>query len=204
MVKFAVKEYTYFANIRIEPIRPLEQVNFPRQIRKGLLRTTVKRLNDRDWRTVVTELGEMWGGDAESVFANALPSKLTLHAEMQLLYFYELYPELTPIHRAMGTSKKACFCCQQYMNQHSPNFKVSACHQKVYPTWLPPHYFTGEDIWKFSKQLERSLKEELNSDLRAPRHPRGRDSTAGPSLTATATVVPTEKWTQTMARVYGK
>lgn len=188
MVKFAMKEPGVFANIQIQVIEASEQVSFSVPKRKHLLRDQVESLTGQDGASIMADLSQLWETETpESKFAKAWPSELTLHAEMQLLRFYDSNPRCTPNPRFMGTSKKACFFCYEYMKQHHLRFQVSACHQKVYSTWLPPKASTQKDIWKFHDLVKQLAAAELKTDLKGPRRPWARDSTAGPTLTATAT-----------------
>jgi hypothetical protein len=70
---------------------------------------------------------------------------------------------------------------------------------------MPPpcHDIPGEAkyncFWRLSKKIEHITRKELKSGLEALQMPRNKDSTAGPSLTVTATV-PTEVWERHIAR----
>lgn len=188
MVKFAMKEPGVFVNIQIRAIEASEQVSFSVPKRKHLLRNQVESLTGQDGTRIMADLSQLWETETpESKFAKACPSELTLHAEMQLLGFYDSNPRCAPNPRFIGTSKKACFFCYEYMKQHHLRFQVSACHQKVYSTWLPPKAKTQKNIWKFHDLVKQLAVAELKTDLKGPRRPWARDSTAGPTLTATAT-----------------
>lgn len=113
---------------------------------------------------------------------------------MQIVVFYEGNPSLVPRMPLIGTSKKACFLCHKYLLHHPLKLQVLACHEKIYPTWMPPPYypvpgqFKSTPFLKLSNDIEQLTKRELKTALTAPRRPRNLDSTAGPSLTITATV----------------
>ncbi|KAM0547830.1 hypothetical protein ACHAPJ_010176 [Fusarium lateritium] len=135
--------------------------------------------------------------NVEARLRKACHLDLTLHAEMQIVVFYEGNPEYVPRMRFIGTSKKACFLCDKYLRQHPLRLQVSACHQKIYPSWMPPPYYrvSGKlrniPFIKLGDEIEKLTRRELETALTAPRRPWNYDSTAGPSLTLTATV-PTE------------
>jgi hypothetical protein len=118
---------------------------------------------------------------------------LTVHAEMQLLSFYDHNPHLTPRLLFMGTSKKACYLCYEFISRHPLSIGVSASHQKLYPTWMPAPCFSAvrkkhkNMLWEFSRHLEETTVRDLGNRLGITR-PYNLDSTAGPSLTTTGSI----------------
>jgi hypothetical protein len=195
MVKLAMKQPGVFASIHVQGVEAPAQQAFSLVRETAPLRTALKRLVKKDCEITMDNLAQRWEtDDVEAKLRKACRLKLTLHAEMQLLEFYDRNPALVPQLRLMGTSKKACYLCQEFLLRHPLHIRVSACHQKVYPTWMPP---SCQDIpkearnkllWNFSKHIEQVTVRELRTGLAASRRPRNKDSTAGPSLTVTATV----------------
>lgn len=207
MVKFAMKHPEVFASIRIQNIEAPTQRTFSLLNEKFPLQRALERLiKNRSMmsRTKEKLADRLQTSNVEAKLYGACKLRLTLHAEMQLLGFYERNPALVPQLRLMGTSKKACYLCHEYLLLHTFSIRVSACHQKIYPTWMPPpcHDIPGGPqyncFWRLSKKIEKITIKELKSDLEAPQRPRNKDSTAGPSLTMTATV-PTEVWERHIA-----
>jgi hypothetical protein len=198
MVKFAIKQPAVFADIRIQHVAAPIQQRFSLFNEKNALQRALQRLV-RDRSKIMTTKGKLadrWQtSDVEAKFHHACNLKLTLHAEMQLLDFYESNPSLVPQLRLMGTSKKACYLCHEYLLLHPFSIRVSACHQKIYPSWMPPplHGIPRETKYhcfrRLIRKIERITIQELKSSLEAPQRPRNKDSTAGPSLTVTATVI---------------
>ncbi|KAF5536715.1 hypothetical protein FPHYL_12925 [Fusarium phyllophilum] len=198
MVKFAVKEPGIFVNIAIRPINAPDPYRFKFPRDEAPLLTVVSTLVGKDTSSTMEKLEKHLGAhDVETRLRGVCPTKLTLHAEMQMVVFYEGNPGLAPHLRLIGTSKKACFLCDKYLRHHSLRLQASACHQKIYPSWMPPPYYNvpGNSAQlpfiKLSRDIEKLTRQELKSALTAPRRPPNYDSTAGPSLTLTATV-PTE------------
>ena len=198
MVKLAMKQPELFAGIHIRDVDAPASEKFALHQEKTPLRKALKRLLKNDCEMTLDKLAQRWeSDDVEVNLRRACRLTLTLHAEMQLLEFYDRNPALVPQLRLMGTSKKACYLCHEFLLHHPLHIRVSASHQKVYPTWMPP---SSRDIpggvkskvfWKFSKHIEQVTVEALRTGLAASRRRMSKDSTAGPSLTATATV-PTE------------
>ncbi|KAH8903007.1 hypothetical protein BR93DRAFT_885843 [Coniochaeta sp. PMI_546] len=197
MVKLAVMQPEVFADIQIREV----EVEAPswRSLslsgHKAALSAAIQDLVGKEAGMTMQLLEKHLGTqDVEATLRRVCGLHLTLHAEMQLVVFYEGNPELAPLLRFIGTSKKACFLCHEYLLQHPLRLQVSACHQKIYPSWMPPPYFPvprqfkNPPFLKLSKRIEQLTKLELKTALTAPRRPRNQDSTAGPSLTTTATV----------------
>ncbi|KAJ3546327.1 hypothetical protein NM208_g2061 [Fusarium decemcellulare] len=202
MVKFAAKEPEVFVGIHIRDVKPPNSRSFTLSNEKTPLLAAIKSLVKEDSGMIMEQLEKHLGTqDVEVRLRRACRLSLTLHAEMQIVVFYEGNPDSTPRMPFIGTSKKACFLCHRYLLQHSLRLQVSACHQKIYPSWMPPPYypipgrFKSTPFLKLSKEIEQLTKRELNTALNAPRRPRNYDSTAGPSLTLTATA-PTELGSQ--------
>ncbi|KAI9815109.1 MAG: hypothetical protein M1827_002952 [Pycnora praestabilis] len=70
--------------------------------------------------------------------------KRHVHAEIQMLVYYELLPPL-PIHslqpRIIGVSKDACYLCDLFLKQHK-KFYVSKTHGRLYQQWTVPDLCT--------------------------------------------------------------
>lgn len=195
MVKLAAKQPEVFAGIRIQEVEAPNSRPFSIRTEKTPLLAVVKNLVKEDSGVTMEQLEKhLSTQDVEAQLRRKCQLNLTLHAEMQIVVFYEGNPSLAPRMRFIGTSKKACFLCHEYLLLHPLRLQVSACHQKIYPSWMPPPYyriheqFKGTPFFKLSKNIEQLTKRELKTALTAPRRPRNQDSTAGPSLTITATV----------------
>ncbi|EKJ68746.1 hypothetical protein FPSE_11077 [Fusarium pseudograminearum CS3096] len=197
MVKLAVKEPEIFAQISIKGSRAPKQLHFRYPYDENPL-LTVRNIVGANSRPVMEQLeNRLDTSNLEARLRRACRLDLTLHAEMQLVVFYEGNPAHNPCMRFIGTSKKACFLCDKYMRLHPLRLQTSASHQKIYPSWMPPPYYGTTEtsirtpFMKLSKEIEELATRELKHGLTVPRRVWNHDSTAGPSLTATATV-PTE------------
>ncbi|KAF5246367.1 hypothetical protein FANTH_6882 [Fusarium anthophilum] len=198
MVKFAMKEPGIFINIAIRPINAPHQRRFKLPKDEAPLLAIVRTLMRKDTNSTMEKLEKHLGThDVEARLRRACPPMLTLHAEMQIVVFYESNPGVAPHLRLIGTSKKACFLCDKYLRHHPLRLQASACHQKIYPSWMPPPYHNvpGNSaklaFINLSRDIANLAGQDLKTALTAPPRPPNYDSTAGPSLTLTATV-PTE------------
>lgn len=190
MIKLAAKQPEIFTDICITEIRAPEVCRFSIANEKATLLTVVKNLVRDDAAITIERLQKhLDTPDTEKKLRNACKLELTLHAEMQIVVFYAGNPSLVPRMPFIGTSKKACFLCYEYLLQHPLRLQVSACHQKIYPSWMPPPYypvpgkFKSAPFTRLSRSIEQLTRRELKSALTIPRRARTQDSTAGPSLT---------------------
>lgn len=196
MIKLAAQQPEAFASIRIQGVNAPEFRPFSLSLKeKTPLLETVKKLFKEDSGIIMEQLEKHLGTqNAEAELHKACRLNLTLHAEMQLVLFYEGNPASTPRMLFIGTSKKACFHCHEYLLRHPLGLQVMACHQKIYPSWMPPPFYKipgqsrSTTFIKLSKMIEQLTKEELRTALNNPRRPKNQDSTAGPSLSITTTV----------------
>lgn len=194
MLKLAYKQPLVFTNgIHVEPVDAPEPQKFSLGLEKTPLLTVLKKITEVDPQILKDKLGQLWlTDDPESKLRRACRMTLTVHAEMQLLSFYDHNPQLTPRLLFMGTSKKACYLCHEFISRHPLTIGVSATHQKLYPTWMPAPCSSAVRkrhkvlLWEFSKHLEQTTARDLETRLGIQR-PYTRDSTAGPSLTTTGT-----------------
>ncbi|KAH7127920.1 hypothetical protein B0J13DRAFT_646022 [Dactylonectria estremocensis] len=194
MLKFATAQRTIFEQIHVETVTAPEQQRFSLSNDRHALMAVLKRLLPKaDHQKLMSQLGQTWfRDDPEQRFRDACRLTLTVHAEMQLLTFYDHHTEFTPRLFYMGTSKKACFLCDRYMSHHPLMMSVSASHQKLYPSWMPAPCSESSvrkehkvRLWELSRHLEQTTARDLETRLGIARRPRTLDSTAGPSLTTT-------------------
>lgn len=194
MAKLAAKRPEVFMDIQIQDVEAPISRSFSLPQEKAPVLAAMESLCKEEAGTIMEKLEErLCTQDVEARVRNACRLRLTLHAEMQLVVFYEGRPDLAPQMPFIGTSKKACFLCYEYLRRHPLKLQVSACHQKLYPTWMPPPYYPTPRQYKsktfiaLSRDIERLTKRELKASPTAPRRLKNQDSTAGPSLTKTAT-----------------
>ena len=194
MAKLAAKRPEVFMDIQIQAVDAPVLRSFSLRQEKAPVLTALKTLCGEEARTIMGNLEVRLGTqDVEACVRNACRLKLALHAEMQLVVFYEGRPDLVPQMPFIGTSKKACFLCYEYVRRHPLGLRVSACHQKIYETWMPPPYYPSPAQYKsktfvaLSRRIEQLTKQEVKAPPTTPRRQKNQDSTAGPSLTKTAT-----------------
>ncbi|KAI9152288.1 hypothetical protein HJFPF1_09518 [Paramyrothecium foliicola] len=191
LTEFAQKEPKILKTVRIKPVEAPPKQCF-RMREKDVLVKLLARLQTNDREQLMVQLGKFWcNPDPAAYFQDACCRKLAVHAEMQLLGFYDSHPESTPQFLFMGTSKKACYLCYKFLSQHSPRMAVSACHQKIYPSWMPwqPRLQASNQLKEKHKNIQRQIIRQLETTAKSDvanrlglKRPANLDSTAGPSL----------------------
>lgn len=182
-----------FNPMLVEPVVAPPQTGFTITEGELPLTSVLKRLVGGREADYVSRLTRIWGvTDSEAHFRKACSLTLPVHAEMQLLNFYDQHPERRPAFRFIGVSKKSCFLCQRFLASHPRSLSVSSCHQKLYLAWRPPPT-TKSYIYKqyksitteLSKTMEAAAKQELEGRM-GHRRPVPPDSTTGVSLSGFA------------------
>jgi hypothetical protein len=181
---------TLFNPMLIEPAIAPPKTRFTSVGERMPLTSVLRRLAiSQEVNHYISRLGQIWGvQDPEAHFRNACTLHLPVHAEMQLLNFYDNNPKRRPSFRFIGVSKKSCFLCQWFLTRHPQSFNVASCHQKLYLNWRPPPA-ANTTIYKqykaivtdLSKVMESVAKQELQNRL-GLRRPVPPDSTAGVSV----------------------
>lgn len=64
--------------------------------------------------------------------------KKKIHAEIQLLFYYEQQPQTKRRPRVICSSKNACFLCNAFLHIHN-QFYTPMTHGKLYPSWTLPN-----------------------------------------------------------------
>ncbi|KAH8803097.1 hypothetical protein F5884DRAFT_861435 [Xylogone sp. PMI_703] len=93
-----------------------------------------------------------------------IPGKI--HAEIKLLFFYELNPD-QPRPRCICSSKNACFLCNLFFRLHG-RFYIPQTHGKLYPQWVLPDWLDVPQDRQHSLTIvltnfKASLDEEIQS-----------------------------------------
>ncbi|KFY80281.1 hypothetical protein V499_00835, partial [Pseudogymnoascus sp. VKM F-103] len=89
---------------------------------------------------------------------------IKVHAEIQLLFFYELHPHL-PRPRIICSSKSACYLCNLFFSLHGV-FHIRRSHGRLYekwtlPDWLPIPEPRRAELGVLVTQLDGALKAKI-------------------------------------------
>ncbi|KAF2093311.1 hypothetical protein NA57DRAFT_81643 [Rhizodiscina lignyota] len=190
LLRLASEFPSLFSPMLVEPAIAPQKVQFTITKQEMPLTSVLRRLvTSSQVDDYISRLARVWGVvDAEVHFREACALSLSVHAEMQLLNFYDHNPGRRPAFRFIGVSKKSCFLCQRFLVNHPQAFGVSSCHQKLYLPWRPPPAANATIYRQYksittdlSKDMEAAAKQELQNRL-GLRRPVPPDSTAGVSL----------------------
>ncbi|ERF70417.1 hypothetical protein EPUS_05236 [Endocarpon pusillum Z07020] len=91
-----------------------------------------------------------------------------LHAEMQLLLFYETQPEIQLADNYIGISKRSCYLCATFIRFHG-KFIMEGVHQQLYCLWTIPSTIAFRDTMRENHFLTAlsNLCENVNSKVKA-------------------------------------
>lgn len=201
LLQFASEFPTLFNPMLVEPTTTPSRARFTISREEMPLASVLRRLvSGQEVDNLISRLARVWGvQDPEAHFRNTCTLQLPVHAEMQLLNFYDNNPERRPSFRFIGVSKKSCFLCQQFLISHPQSFGVSSCHQKLYLAWRPPPAANATIYRRYktivtnlSKSMEAVAKQELQNRL-GLRRPVPPESTAGVSVSGLMDLYSTRK-----------
>lgn len=191
LLNFAIQNRSLFRPMLVEAVTAPSKQRPTITHHEKHLEATLRRSIGNDVEELTMRLSQHWDtSDPERSFRKRLPTELTVHAEMQLLGFYDHNQDKIPRTLFIGVSKKSCFLCYKVLHNHPLNFVVSACHQKLYLRWCPP-VCTDNRIYKQYKKrindlsmvMEAAVKHEIEQKKGlGTRRPVPLDSTAGVSL----------------------
>jgi hypothetical protein len=141
-------------------------------------------------------LAKIWNSeDPEALFRDICEKDLVVHAELQIVGFYEENRDLKPVSRFIGASKKCCYMCATFLAYHPGGFSASSCHQKIYLS-LPPTTTSPKVYRRFKDltaqlcvRLESIAREELIERFGERRGYSPADSTAGVTYTGSIDTV---------------
>lgn len=197
LCQLAAEYPALFCPMRVETVHSPAKLVFSIPVVERPLSQVLRRVvGDRE-EELANRLATVWSvSNPEVRFHRACHLRLAVHAEMQLIGFYDQNPELKPSFRFIGVSKKSCYLCQRFLLGHPSSFTVSSCHQKLYLSWRPPPSAKTKTYKKYKsivtnlcESMESTARQELQSRLGSCRSV-PLDSTAGVSLSGLTDFAP--------------
>ncbi|KAF6805111.1 hypothetical protein CSOJ01_09744 [Colletotrichum sojae] len=200
LCRLALEHPDLFSSIRVEALAAPPPFSFSFPGEDQPLRDVLRRIaGEHQEENLARRLSMFWGSSAppEAHFRRICHVRLAVHAELQLLGFYDAHPELLPSFRFIGASKKSCFLCQRFLQGHPAAFSVSSCHQKLYLAWKPPAA-SDSKVYKMYKfiitnlcvSMESTARQELQGRIGGSARTVPMDSTAGVSLSGLVDFAP--------------
>ena len=173
----AARRLSIFRSVRVETVRiplpvspPLSSIKS-----KSTLSNTLHRILEPP-NEICTQRWVNLIDAAEAQFSRS-PSTYKVHAEIQLLFYYEMNPDIRRP-RVICSSKSACFLCDLFVKVHA-KFYMARSHGVLYDNWLVPNRGTlrllGNGISEMTRVVERFntiLADRIRSTLPMDRMPR--------------------------------
>jgi hypothetical protein len=96
-----------------------------------------------------------------------------VHAEIQLLFYYELYPD-RPRPRIICSSKSACYLCNLFFRFHG-GFHVPRTHGRLYEKWILPDWLDvpverRKELGIILTRLKATLENKIQRASRSKRY----------------------------------
>ena len=167
------KKFPLVRQMKIVPIN-LPQNSFrrvPESQYPPTLTSTVSRINSlygQEWDVGhICRLLNVSEIEASDRFAQQTLKTLKdakIHAEIQLLFYYELKPSKLPP-RVVCSTKDACYLCNAFISMHG-KIHTPRCHGKLYPGWrLPFSSALKEREQRFNRKLAHYIRDSLTTLL---------------------------------------
>lgn len=157
------RSWRLFQKVEIEPL----QIQVPQVVQVAL----------QNFQPSLTEsvlnLANIHASQTEEDFQRRMseitPGGRKVHAEVQLLFYYELHPEL-PRPRFICSSKKACYLCNLFFHLHG-KFQIPRTHGRLYDTWILPdwldiHPERHENLAILTRHFKNALDDRIKETIR--------------------------------------
>jgi hypothetical protein len=141
-----------FQNVHVEPC----QVLVPADIEESSLGTRLLGVAPTLGHLPASRTGEL--ADTLQKRMVEIAGHRAVHAEIQLLFFYELQPE-SPRPRIICSNKSACYLCNLFFQVHG-GFCIPKTHGRIYDKWILPDWLAIPSC----RQRELSIILELFKD----------------------------------------
>ncbi|PGH13615.1 hypothetical protein AJ80_06247 [Polytolypa hystricis UAMH7299] len=173
----AARKYPIFEHISLEICEPPDQTEFSKQDLTLCLRTALFDVFQGSTRHQKQKLissvaarkeKPIWKVEADFKSRMELQRKepWVTHAEIQLLFFYELRPDCARP-RVISSSKSACYLCDLFISLHG-KYHMRQTHGKLYDAWTLPEWCMNPEsglhgtVVKFNSALESRIKDTVN------------------------------------------
>jgi hypothetical protein len=174
----AAEELSIFAQIEISVIKLTSASDLlivePQNFVQGVLNGTFDTLEaEKAAIDINSRLEQKY--PRKFVLSDISSTKFAVHAEIQLLFYYELQPTALPP-RLICSSKKACFLCSLFVELYG-KFIIPSSHGKLYEKWTLPKRMDelrgGREkrIGAVMDRFNDAVEDELRLEVRTVRRP---------------------------------
>lgn len=169
-------ELTIFRRISVRPIdKPHVDMAFMADHSVGFDQAA-QRVTGSSHQHLLNTYGSQSLSAARTKFQSRMsncPILWKVHAEVQLLLFYEQQPHVSRP-RIIGSSKSACYLCDLFIQSHG-EFCIPRTHGRLYDRWILPHHAVNghlvSAIDRFNAVLEAKIQNTLRRKTRSLPHP---------------------------------
>jgi hypothetical protein len=178
----AANKFSVFASIRVLIVKlpppPIKSITSPESLQATI---TCSMFGPDEVETAVASLRARLqkkcpqSPDIENTIAGITSTKFVVHAEIQLLIYYELNSSEPPP-RVICSSKKACFLCNLFIRLHG-KFIIPSTHGRLYEKWTFPESIESlpidraEKLGEVINRLSDFIKTELRIEILKARKP---------------------------------
>ena len=177
----AARRLSIFRSIRVESVRlplpasPPSSITQPESSLSGTLDRILDPQTEKQTQRWAKSLAS-----AEAKFCRQLAASrktYKIHAEIQLLFYYEMHPKIRRP-KVICSSKSACFLCDLFIKIHA-KFYVARTHGVLYDKWMLPDqesmHLPGKEIKEMIRVVEQfnaTLEDRIRLTLPMHKMPR--------------------------------
>ncbi|KAK2783568.1 hypothetical protein FQN52_009572 [Onygenales sp. PD_12] len=181
----AARKYPIFKRIFVEVCVPYSNRNPLSSVPEITLKESLTNLypgrNQKKINALISQRAAMLdkkNSGLEEEFKNRLAllgNGCKVHAEIQLVLFYELHPDHRRP-RVIASSKSACYLCTIFIRTHGAYY-MARSHGRLYDGWMLPTWTMGASssiaqvVQRFNSNLEDEIRAIINDKRRPFAHP---------------------------------
>ncbi len=137
LVQLAYELSAFLNSMIVESVTASSRTSFTIFENEISLICVLRRIVEARTKKYISHLANVWNVvNVENHFQRACFLNLIVHAEMQLVNFYDHNRQCKSFFRFIEVSKKSCYLCHMFLTTHLEFFCISFCHQKLYLSWI--------------------------------------------------------------------
>ncbi len=169
LVQLAYELSALFNSMIVESVTASSRTSFTIFKNEISLICVLCKIVEARTKKYIFRLASVWNVvNVENYFRRACFLNLIVHAEMQLVNFYDHNRQCKSFFRFIEVSKKSCYLCHMFLTTHFEFFCISFCHQKLYLSWIS---FSTTDLSVYRqykiiiRELSKLMKTAAKHDL---------------------------------------
>ncbi len=179
----AARKYPVLRNITVEPLNVMSlthtgpglSASGPPDPRKGLLQRSIEQESNGLEKAMLDRLRSRFGKsprDLQSYLEQQREIHRRVHAEIQLLFYYESRSDVINPPRFICSTKSACYLCNLFIKVHG-RFYTPRTHGTLYPQWtIPPIPSLAiscdrqNELQKMMLQFNDSIEQDIRPNIK--------------------------------------